>query len=143
MLRAALHEDLQRKQEGHGSSDRAFGLVFCAFFALVGLSPLRTHHPVRVWALALSAVFLIIGLVRPVWLAPLNRSWTKLGLLLGRIVSPIITAVLFYVVVTPTAVLFRLLKKDPLHLRPDREVDSYWIERHPPGPPLDTMSNQY
>jgi hypothetical protein len=143
MVRAALHEDLQRKQEGHGSSDRAFGLVFCAFFALVGLLPLRAHHAVRLWALALSAVFLIIGLVHPVWLAPLNWIWTKLGILLGRIVNPVVTAVLFYVVVTPTAVLFRLLGKDPLHIRADPEVDSYWIERNPPGPPLNTMSNQY
>jgi Saxitoxin biosynthesis operon protein SxtJ len=143
MRTASLHEDLERRQEEHGSSDRAFGLVFCALFALVGLSPLRAHHPVRWWALAVSAAFLIITLVRSAWLAPLNRIWTKLGVLMGRIISPVITALLFYVVVTPTAFLFRLLGKDPLRLHSDAEVRSYWIERHPPGPLPDTMPNQF
>ena len=143
MGRVSLHEDLDRKQEGQGSSDRAFGIVFCLFFALVGLSPLRAHHPVRSWALALSAIFLVIALVQPVWLAPLNRVWTKLGLLLGRVVSPVITALLFYLLITPLAILFRLLKKDPLHLRSDSAARSYWIERHPPGPPPETMANQF
>ena len=143
MRGASLHEDLERKQEGPGSSDRAFGLVFWVFFALVGLAPLRTHHPIRWWALAVSAAFLVIALVQPAWLAPLNRVWTKLGVLMGRVISPVITALLFYVVVTPTALLFRLLRKDPLRLHSDPGAGSYWIERHPPGPPPDTMPNQF
>jgi hypothetical protein len=143
MREVSLHEDLERKQEGQGSTDRTFGIVFCVFFLLVGLLPLRAHHPVRWWALALSATFLLIALLQPVWLAPMNRVWTKLGMLMGRVVSPVVTALLFYFVVTPTALLFRLLGKDPLHLRSDPAARSYWIERHPPGPPADTMPNQF
>jgi hypothetical protein len=143
MARYSLHEDLGRRQEGEGSSDRAFGLVIGFFFLLVALSPLRTHHPVRLWALVLSGFFLLLGLVKPVWLGTLNRYWTKLGLLMGRIVGPVVTAVLFYAVVTPTALLFRLLGKDPLRLRLEPGARSYWIERTPPGPAPQTMTNQF
>jgi hypothetical protein len=139
----SLHEDLGRKQEGHGSSDRGFGIVFSIFFVLVGLSPLRANHPLRWWALALAGLFLVVALLQPVWLRPLNRLWTKVGLLMGRIVSPVIAALLFYLVVTPTGLLFRLMGKDPLHLAWDSGVRSYWIERQPPGPPPESMSNQY
>ena len=143
MARYSLHEDLARRQEGKGSSDRAFGLVIGFFFMLVALSPLRTHHPVRWWALVLSGLFVVFALVKPVWLSPLNRYWTKLGVLMGRIVGPVVTAVLFYVVVTPTALLFRLLGKDPLRIRLEPGALSYWIERTPPGPAPQTMTNQF
>src|ERR1700739_4504897 len=119
MSRDTLHEDFARKQEGQGSSDRAFAFVFAVFLALVGLSPLRTHHPIRCWAFPIAGLFLLIGILKPVWLRPLNKYWTKLGLLMGRIVSPVITAVLFYAVVTPTGFLFRIMGKDPLRLSGD------------------------
>ena len=143
MRRVSLHEDLDRRQEGQGSSDRAFGIVFCVFFALVGVSPLRVHHPPRWWALGASAFFLVVALVQPTWLAPLNRVWTTIGMLMGRVISPVITGLLFYAVVTPLAILFRSLKKDSLHLRSDPAAPSYWIPRHPPGPPPETMRNQF
>ena len=139
----SLHEDFDRKQEGRGSSDRSFGIVLSIFFVLVGLSPLRANHPVRWWALAMGGLFLGVALLQPMWLRPLNRVWTKLGLLMGRVVSPVITALLFYLVVTPTGLLFRLLGKDPLRLALDAGVRSYWIERRPPGPLPETMSNQF
>jgi hypothetical protein len=143
MRKYSLHEDLSRKQESQGSSDRAFGIVFAVFFVMVGLSPLRAHHPMRSWAFPVAGLFLLVGTLKPVWLRPLNKYWTKLGLLIGRIVSPIITAILFYAVVTPTALLFRILGKDPLHLARDSEARSYWIERQPPGPAPETMRNQF
>src|SRR5215472_5724622 len=143
MIRDNLHEDFARKQESRGSSDLVFGVVFAAFFVAVALLPLRHHHPVRLWAFPLAAWFLFIALLRPAVLSPLNKFWTKLGLLMGRVVSPVVTAVLFYVVVTPTALLFRLLGKDPLHLSHAPEARSYWIERQPPGPAPETMTNQF
>jgi len=143
MSEISLHEDFGRKQEGQGGSDRAFGIVFAIFFALVGMLPLRGHHPVRWWALALTALFLGVALVQPVWLRPLNRAWTKLGLLLGRVVSPVITGILFFWVVTPIALLFRILGKDPLHLSSDSKTQSFWIARQPPGPAPESMRNQF
>ena len=137
------HEELTRKHTVRGSSNRSFGLVFGAFFALVGLVPLWKHHSPRAWALALSALFLVVAIVRPAWLDPLNQGWIKLGLLLGRIVNPIVMGLLFFIVVVPTALIFRVLGKDPLRLSFDTAVASYWIERRPPGPAPQTMANQF
>jgi hypothetical protein len=143
MIRDSLHEDFARKQEGHGSSDRAFGLVFAVFFIVVALLPLRHHHPVSLWAFPLAALFLLVALLKPALLSPMNKYWTKLGLLIGRIVGPVVTAILFYVVVTPTALLFRLMGKDPLRLAFEPQAQSYWIVRRPPGPAPETMANQF
>jgi hypothetical protein len=137
------HEELTRKHAVRGSSDRAFGLVFAVFFALVALAPLRKQHPLRPWALALSVLFLVVAILRPAWLHPLNQAWIKLGLLLGRIVNPIVMGLLFFIVVAPTALIFRLFGKDPLRLSLDARVASYWIDRRPPGPSPATMSNQF
>jgi hypothetical protein len=143
MGRESLHEDLHRRQEGRGSSDRSFGIVFGIFFVLVGLSPLRSHHPIRWWAFALAGLFFAVAFLKPAWLRPLNAIWTKLGLLMGRVVSPVITALLFYLVVTPTGLLFRLFGKDPLRLAFEPGAKSYWIERKPAGPLPETMTNQF
>jgi len=143
MRETSLHEDFRRKQEGQGGSDRSFGIVFAAFFTLLGLLPLRAHHPIRWWAIAIAGLFLAVAILQPRWLHPLNRLWTQLGILLGRVVSPIVTALVYFLVVTPIGVLFRLLGKDPLHLHSQPEHPSYWIPRQPPGPLPDTMRNQF
>jgi hypothetical protein len=139
----STHEDFSREAQLKGSSDRSFGIVFAIFFTLIGLAPLRTYQVIRWWALAVAALFLALALLRPAWLHPLNRIWTRLGWLLGRVVSPIIMALLFFVVMTPTALLFRWLGKDPLRLAPHPEADTYWIDRHPAGPKPETMTNQF
>ena len=138
-----LHEDLNRKQEIHGSSDRSFGIVFAIFFSVVAFAPLRRQQPVRWWALSLGFVFLAVALARPGLLRPLNRVWTHLGLLLGRVVSPVVAGLLFYLVVTPLGLLFRALGKDPLCLARNPEAQSYWIIRRPPGPPPNSMLDQF
>jgi len=139
----STHEDFSRHAEAKGSSDRTFGLVFTVFFLLVALAPLRTHHPVRWWAIVAAAMALAVVLIRPSWLHPFNLAWTKLGLLLGRVVSPVVMALLFFVVITPMAFLFRMFGKDPLRLSPDTKAPTYWIERQPPGPPPESMANQF
>ena len=88
-------------------------------------------------------MFLVPALVRPQVLGPLNRLWLRLGLLLQRLVTPVVMALLFYGTVTPIALVLRLLGKDLLRLRIDRGADSYWLERRPPGPAPDTMRNQF
>jgi hypothetical protein len=137
------HEDLTREQYVEGSSDRNFGLVIAAVFLLVALGPLRHGHTPRWWALAVAAVFALVALAKPALLARLNRLWMKLGILLGKIVSPIALGILFYGVLTPLAVVVRLTGKDPLRLKLDSGADSYWILRKPPGPPPDSMTNQF
>ena len=137
------HEDLTREQYVEGSSDRSFGLVFAAVFGLIALGPLRHGHAPRWWASALAGVFALVALAKPVLLSRLNRLWIKLGLLLGKVVSPIALGILFYGVVTPLAVVIRLTGKDPLRLKLDPAAESYWIVREPPGPPPDSMTNQF
>jgi len=137
------HEDFNRRAEGKGSSDRAFGVVFVVFFLLIGLAPLRNHHPVRWTALSSAILLLLVACFRPALLHPINLVWTRLGLALGRIVNPIVTAALFFLVVTPVGLLLRLVGKDPLRLARDAQATSYWIERRPPGPPPESMANQF
>ncbi|MDJ0949901.1 MAG: SxtJ family membrane protein [Alphaproteobacteria bacterium] len=141
--RSATHEVLQRDHEVKTSSDRAFGIVFAVVFGLIGLWPLIGEGGVRLWALIIAAAFAIAAFAMPRLLAPLNRQWTRLGLVLHKIVNPIVMGFLFYVVVTPIGLLMRVLGKNPLKLEFDRAARSYWVERRPPGPAPETMKNQF
>jgi len=125
-------------------SERNFGLVFAAMFALVGLWPLVGSEPVRWWALAVAVVMALVALLAPALLAPFNRLWFLFGLLLGRVIAPIVMMVVFFVAVTPTAVLARLLGKDFLLIdNKVRDQKSFWIKREtdPDHPP--SMKNQF
>jgi hypothetical protein len=137
------HEDFNRDEVVNPSSNRTFGMVLAVFFALIGLLPLLRGHPLRLWALPLSGIFLLAALVAPAMLAPLNRVWTALGALLHKITNPIILGVFFYLVFTPFGSLLRLLGKDFLRLKWVPDGESYWILRRPPGPPPEGMSNQF
>jgi len=137
------HEDFSRQEEVKPSSDRSFGLVVASFFFIVGFWPLLRAQPIRWWALGVAAVFALLALLWTAALAPLNRLWVNLGALLYKVVSPVVMALLFYVTVTPIALLMRLLGKDPLRLRRDPDAASYWIDRTPPGPSPDSMKNQF
>jgi hypothetical protein len=138
-----IHEDLRRKHVIQASSNRGFGLVFAAFFLIVALAPLRKHEPLREWAFVTGAAFLTVAILLPALLQPLNRLWTRLGFLLGRISTPAVMGLLFFLVFIPVAVLFRLFGKDPLRLTANDRDQSYWIERCPPGPMPKSMSNQF
>ncbi len=139
------HEQFSHHPPTGGSSDRAFGLVFTAFFLIIALLLLLYSAPI--WrpymALAAAVIFLAAALIAPHVLAPLNRLWYKFGLLLNRIVSPITLGILFYGVVMPTGLLMRLFGKDPLRLKFDRTAKSYWIARTPPGPSPESLKNQF
>ncbi|MBF0179436.1 MAG: hypothetical protein HQM03_05335 [Magnetococcales bacterium] len=131
------------QEEEYRATERGFGLVFAAFFAVIGLWPLLHGQAWRPWAVAAGALFLAIALLRPQLLKPWNRLWGRFGALLHRIVSPMVMAVVFFVVVTPIALLMRLLGKDPLRLKKDPAARSYWIVRDPAGPLPDTMPFQF
>lgn len=138
------HERYDRQEDVQGgSSNRSFGVVFAAFFAIIGLLPLVSGGRVHLWALALGGIFLFFGLVFPSALAPLNRLWAKFGLLLHKIVSPIMLGIIFYLVITPIGLLLRLFGKDPLRLKFDRAAKSYWIPRDPPGPAPESFKDQF
>lgn len=140
---AALHEDLKREHAVKGSSNRTFGIVFAVVFVIVGALPAVSGEGVRLWAFPIAGVFLAIALAAPSLLAPFNRVWTRFGLLLSKISTPIVMGVLFFAVLTPIGFLMRLSGKDPLRLKFDRAGESYWINREPPGPEPESMKNMY
>ena len=121
-------------------SERSFGLVFAGAFALIGLLPLWHHPPIRWWALAIAAPFLLIALIRPAVLAPLNKLWFRFGLALGAVMTPVMMGLLFVVAVIPTALVLKLFRKDPMQRSLSREAATYWERREAqPGP----MREQY
>tara|TARA_R110000868_G_scaffold4155_51_gene25697 strand:+ start:6973 stop:7404 length:432 start_codon:yes stop_codon:yes gene_type:complete len=138
------HESLERHEEIKGSSNRSFGLVFVVVFFLVAIWPvLFGSASVRIWAIAVSGGLLFFSLIIPGVLSPLNRCWTQFGALLHRITNPVIMGLIFFLTVTPTALVFKALGKDPLRLKLDPEAESYWIHRDPPGPAPNSMSRQF
>jgi Saxitoxin biosynthesis operon protein SxtJ len=137
------HEDLNREQEVEGSSDRAFGLVFAGMLLLIAFWPLFHGKPVRWMYVGAAAMFVLVAIAMPTLLTTLNRLWTKLGVLIGKVVSPIALGILFYGVLTPLGAMIRLTGKDSLRLKFDPDSDSYWIPREPPGPPPGSMNNQF
>ena len=109
-------------------SNKSFGIVFCIFFLIVGLYPLINADGIRIWSIILSIIFLILGLSNSRFLTPLNILWFKFGIFLGKFVSPIIMGLVFFLVVTPTGIIMRLLKKDLLKLKKSK-LKTYWINR--------------
>src|SRR5687767_13881064 len=136
------HETYLKEEKVEGSSNRVFGLVFTAFFSVIGLWPLFKGGEPRVWALIVAGIFLALALIVPCLLAPLNKAWMKFGIALSKITNPIVMSVLCFVVITPFALVMRLLGKDPLKRRFESDKTSYWIERNPAGPTGESMRHQ-
>ena len=121
------------------SSNRSFGIVFFVVFFLIALYPLIHNEEIRIWSLIISLIFLILGLINSRILTPLNKLWFKFGILLGKIVSPIIMGIIFFLVVTPIGFIMRILGKDVLNLKFNKNK-SYWIEK---TGPKSKMKNQF
>ena len=121
------------------SSNRSFGVVFFVVFLLIALYPLLNDNEIRLWSLIVSVLFLILGILNSKILSPLNKVWFKFGLLLGKIISPIIMGVIFFLVVTPIGFIMKLLGKDLINLKFNNEK-SYWIEK---SGPKSEMKNQF
>lgn len=143
MAKSQLHEDYSREEEVTAGSDRSFGFVFAGFFAILAAISLWRASTTWHYTLPVAAAFLVVALVYPKVLGPLNRLWLKFGLLLYKVMNPIILGLLFFVTIMPIGLLMRALGKDFLRLKRDPAAKSYWIERTPPGPPPQSMKNQF
>lgn len=137
------HKYNLHSKSAEGSSDRTFGLVFAVFFFIFSLFPLWHGGGLRIWAALIAIGFFTAAIIAPQVLAPFNWLWTKFGLLLHSITSPIALGILFFALFTPMAIAMRIAGKDPLRREFDREATSYWIERVPPDPVSDSMKNQF
>ena len=111
------------------SSNRSFGVVFFLFFFILFLWPLTKGQEVKIWLFIVSVIFLGLGLINSKLLTPLNQIWFKFGILLGRFVSPLVMGAVFFVVVTPTGFIMRLVSKNFLRLKKDNNASTYWIEK--------------
>ena len=120
-------------------SNRSFGIVFSIVFLLIGIYPLINSEELRIWSLFLAIIFLILGLINSKVLNPLNKLWFKFGILLGKIISPFIMGIIFFLVVTPIGFIMRILGKDVLSLKFNANK-SYWIEK---TGPKSKMKNQF
>ncbi len=121
------------------SSNKNFGIVFFVVFFLISIFPLSNSGEIRIWSLIISFIFLILGVLKSKILTPLNNLWFKFGIFLGKIVSPIVMGVIFFLVVTPIALIMRILGKDLLNLKYSLHK-SYWIEKKGPK---SKMKNQF
>ena len=121
------------------SSNRSFGIVFFLVFLIISLYPLVNNENLRVWSLILSLIFLVLGLIKSKILTPLNKIWFKFGIFLGKIISPFVMSIIFFLVVTPIGILMRVLKKDLLNLKINKGK-TYWIDK---SGPKSKMKNQF
>ena len=121
------------------SSNRSFGIVFFIVFLIIALYPLTHSEEIRIWSSIISLIFLVLGLLNSKILSPLNKLWFKFGILLGKIISPLIMGIIFFLVVTPIGLIMRLFRKDVLNLKYNKS-QSYWIEKNGPK---SKMKNQF
>lgn len=124
-------------------SNRKFGLTFSGLFFFLGLAGWFVFGKFVLWPLLSGAILLIISIVLPQILGLPNKIWMKFGDLLHRLVSPIILGIMFFLLITPLGLLMKALGKRPIPLQFDRDIESYWIARTPPGPTPDSMRNQF
>jgi len=121
------------------SSNKSFGIVFFTVFLIIAIWPLLNGNDIRYWSLIISIVFLILGILDSKILTPLNKTWFKIGILLGNVISPIVMSIIFFLVVTPTSLIMKLFGKDILGIKKNRSK-SYWIEK---SGPKSKMKNQF
>tara|TARA_B100000401_G_C52593755_1_gene618510 strand:- start:244 stop:630 length:387 start_codon:yes stop_codon:yes gene_type:complete len=120
-------------------SNRSFGIVFFVVFLVIGLYPLLNDNNLKIWSLIISFIFLVLGILNSNILSPLNNVWFKFGIFLGRFISPIIMGLIFFLVVTPIGLLMKMLGKDLLNLKHNKNK-TYWIEKNGPK---SKMKNQF
>ena len=120
-------------------SNRSFGFVFAIVFFLIAIYPLINSGEIKYWSIIISIIFLILGLINSRLLSPLNNLWFKFGIYLGKIISPIIMGIIFFLVVTPIGLIMKILKKDLLNLKYNSKK-TYWINK---TGPKSKMKNQF
>ncbi len=110
------------------STEKNFGIIFSALFFLIGLWPLLNAAEIRIWSIIIAIIFLVLAFLKPKLLKPLNHNWIKLGEIIGKVIAPIVMALVFFIIVTPISFLVRVLGKDLLKLKFSKN-NSYWIKR--------------
>lgn len=137
-----MNED-RKNHSANKLNNKTFGFVMALFFLIVAIQPMLTLKRPHIWALIFSGIFLLVTLLNSSLLTPLNFYWHQLGLFLHKIVSPVLLAIVFYIVITPFGFLLRSLNKNFFKLRPDSNIKSYWIDRDLISDKQNSMKNQF
>jgi hypothetical protein len=124
-------------------SNRSFGWTFSGVFLAVGVYGLWRGGEILAWLLVAAVVMAAVTVTREAWLTPLNRAWMQLGLLLGRVVNPVVLGVIFFGVFTPVGVVMRMCGRDAMARRFEPDLKTYWLPRDPPGPADDSYRNMF
>ena len=138
-----FHEDLHRDEDIPRASERSFGILFAVVFAAVATWSAISGAEMRWWAAVLASILAMLALFRPRLLTPINSAWLALGRVLHRIVSPVVLGLVYTIAVVPTGLFLRITGRDPLRLKIDRKAATYWQQRDPPGPPPNSLKNQF
>ena len=109
-------------------TNRNFGIVFSIVFLIIALWPLLKQQDLRLWSLSISVIFFVLGLLNSKLLLPLNKIWFKFGIFLGSIIAPVVMGIVFFLVVTPTGLIMKLLRKDLLNLKKNKK-ETYWLDK--------------
>ncbi|HLK49252.1 MAG TPA: SxtJ family membrane protein [Bryobacteraceae bacterium] len=139
----STHEHFESEAPPRPVSDRTFGVVFFVVSMVFAAFPLLRHGSLRQWALWPAGAFLLLALIAPRVLHPLNIAWTALAVLLGKITGRVTMAVIFYAVFVPVSLLMRAMRKDPLLLRRDANAKSYWSRRVPDSVSRESLRDQF
>ena len=139
---ANFHETYRREEVARGS-ERSFGLIIAGALVVIALLPIIRGQEPRWFLFPISAVFALLALAAPRLLGPVNEAWHRLGLLLQKVVNPVVMGAIFALGIVPTGLVLRLIGKDPMRRKFDPQAETYWIKREPPGPPPATMNNQF
>jgi len=142
---ASFHEDLARADDVKGGSDRAFGLTVGGILLAIVLYRVVFHGAgwITTGLGAIGVLLVLFGVVAPARLAPLNRAWMKLGLLLSKVVNPLVLGLIYVTTIVPIGLIRRAIRRDPLGIDFDPSASTYWVRREPPGPAPETMKNQF
>ena len=139
----ASHEKLSAEEHVPMGSNRSFGITFAVVFTLIGLFPLLHGGNIRLWALICAVIFAGLAFAWPSVLTPLNRVWFRFGMLLHKIVNPVVLGLMFFIIITPVGVAMRLFGGKLMPLSRDKALPSYWNRRSPPGPEPESVRNQF
>jgi len=120
-------------------NNKSFGILFFIVFFLIAIWPILSNETIRIWALVISVVFFILGIINSKILTPLKKGWIKLGEILGRIVAPIVMGFIYFIIITPIGIFMRLIGKDLLNTKFNKNK-SYWIKR---AKNVETMKRQF
>ena len=111
------------------SSNRSFGVLFFVVFLVIAFWPLTKKSEINLYLISIALIFLVLGLLNSKILSPLNKAWIKLGEILGRIVAPVVMAIVYFIILTPISLLVRLFGKDLIGMKFSNDIKSYWIKR--------------